>query len=939
MAYDIGPKIGMDGEAEFRKQLTEINASLKTLDTELKKVASEFQDNAESQDALISKNKVLAKTLETEKKKIEEVKKALEAAKENYGENSTQAQKWQQVLNRSETTLNNLEAEIRKNDQALEEMASGMRDAATGAKILDNSLDGIDDSKLSKTANAAENLSDKLSGVSKTAAGIGAAMLGTVPATQELRRDLSFLEENSKRTGNSMLSAEKAFKIFNSTSGETDSAIEGVSNLLQAGFTESNLEKAVMGLAGAATRFPDTLKIEGLADGLQETLATGKAIGPFAELLDRLGIGAANFDKELAKCNTSAEKQNLVLETLAKAGLMDSYKGWVKSNKELVDYENQVLDMQMALGDFAKTAAPIVTNIAKAGTKLIEAFNGAPKPIKATAGGLIAITAAASPTISIVGKTAKAINLLNNKESELGKTKTALTNASSKLFNVLKNHPYALVAAAAAGMAFAIYKGIESMNAETRAAQKAAQARSSAITSVQAQNREIDLYYQKLNELSAVENKSATQKQLMQQYVDKLNESVEGLNLTYDAENDKLNQTTDAIYKKIKAEKEEAIQIAFRKQAQKALEDYAETQIKIADKQTELAQAEAKYNEIARKGSSITYQEAQEKANLLEQINGLNREINDLTTASAAYNQEAIKITNQAAMQGSAWRELKDQAKQAGIDIPQSLINGLNEGKYAVPTTINELNSLISFQAAADKAGPQGAQLVNNLSAQIAAGEITVDEATKILTGTLDSNLNSSASKAGNKGRLTGSNYASGVSSASGTVNSAGIQIAAAGEKGASSVSFKPAGKAAGVGYAYGIKDAIRDAAEAARSIARAALAAAKKESQVRSPSRKWRKELGRQEGKGYVLGLKDMVSEAEAAGTELSNAGFFGASSNKMINASLFNEEKITAVAQAQFSAGFDYERLAEIMRMNGIYLEGRLVGRAMKEAGVVVR
>ena len=38
MAYDIGPKIGMDGEAEFRKQLSNINTSLKTLDTELKKV-------------------------------------------------------------------------------------------------------------------------------------------------------------------------------------------------------------------------------------------------------------------------------------------------------------------------------------------------------------------------------------------------------------------------------------------------------------------------------------------------------------------------------------------------------------------------------------------------------------------------------------------------------------------------------------------------------------------------------------------------------------------------------------------------------------------------------------------------------------------------------------------------------------------------------------
>lgn len=420
MAYDIGPKIGMDGEAEFRKQLTNINASLKTLDTELKKVASEFQDNAESQDALISKNKVLVKSLETETNKIEEVKKALAAAKENYGETSTQAQKWQQVLNRSETTINNLEAEIRKNDQALEEMANGLRDAATGAKILDSSIDKVDDSRLTQTANAANNLGDKLSTVSKAAAGLGAAMLGTVPATQELRRDLSFLEENSKRAGNSMRSTEKAFKVFNSTSGETDSSIEGVSNLLQAGFTESNLEKAVMGLAGAATRFPDTLKIEGLADGLQETLATGKSIGPFAELLDRLGIGAENFDAQLAKCNTTAEKHDLVLKTLAQAGLIDSYNAWAKNNKELVNYENAILDMQLALSDFAKTAAPLVTAIANAGTKAIEVFNGLPKPIKAATGIIIGLTAAASPLLKIIGNLGLALQGATTASATLG---------------------------------------------------------------------------------------------------------------------------------------------------------------------------------------------------------------------------------------------------------------------------------------------------------------------------------------------------------------------------------------------------------------------------------------------------------------------------------------------------------------------------------------
>ncbi len=46
MAYDIGPRIGIDGEAEFRKQLNNINTSLRTLGTEMQKVVSEFAENA-----------------------------------------------------------------------------------------------------------------------------------------------------------------------------------------------------------------------------------------------------------------------------------------------------------------------------------------------------------------------------------------------------------------------------------------------------------------------------------------------------------------------------------------------------------------------------------------------------------------------------------------------------------------------------------------------------------------------------------------------------------------------------------------------------------------------------------------------------------------------------------------------------------------------------
>src|SRR5690625_255925 len=47
----------------------------------------------------------------------------------------------------------------------------------------------------------------------------------------------------------------------------------------------------------------------------------------------------------------------------------------------------------------------------------------------------------------------------------------------------------------------------------------------------------------KVQELSDKENKSAAEKEMLKSYTDKLNESMEGLNLTYDEESGKLNQS------------------------------------------------------------------------------------------------------------------------------------------------------------------------------------------------------------------------------------------------------------------------------------------------------------------------------------------------------------------------------------------------------------
>lgn len=74
MADNFGLKIGVEGEKEFKKALSDINQSFKVLGSEMKLVSSQFDKNDKSVQALSSRNQVLNKEIETQKAKNRDFK-------------------------------------------------------------------------------------------------------------------------------------------------------------------------------------------------------------------------------------------------------------------------------------------------------------------------------------------------------------------------------------------------------------------------------------------------------------------------------------------------------------------------------------------------------------------------------------------------------------------------------------------------------------------------------------------------------------------------------------------------------------------------------------------------------------------------------------------------------------------------------------------------
>lgn len=265
---------------------------------------------------------------------------------------------------------------------------------------------------LGKLSSKASAVSSATAPLTKGIAAIGTAAIASVPATEELRSDLSKLDNAARDSGVSVDTARQAWQDFTVATDEADSSVEAVANLLAAGFDESSLQRAMEGITGAYLKFPDTLKIESLADSLQETLATGEATGQFAELIDRLGGSTKAFNEKLQSAATDSEKMALALQFLNDNGLNANYEAWKKNNEELVAHKDATIEFQEQYAKLAEELLPIITLILNQVSGLLNWFTSLDEGTQQFIVTIGLLIAAISPVSGAIGAVSSAISFL-----------------------------------------------------------------------------------------------------------------------------------------------------------------------------------------------------------------------------------------------------------------------------------------------------------------------------------------------------------------------------------------------------------------------------------------------------------------------------------------------------------------------------------------------
>lgn len=341
---------------EFTKQNKNVLALAQTTD-KLKSKITEFADKSDNVKKISSAFKDVQDAAKKISDKLTPVKNALEKVK--TGTNSVKGA-FELAAKKAAAIKEKLQPAINVCKNVAKAAAKiTFKTAEAGAKAVTTSV---------KAAAKA------LTAYTTAATGLATATFASIESTREYRNDLAKLEQGAKTSGNSFSEMKKELVNLTALTGESDSSIEALSNLMSAGFSDTQIKSAVESLSGAVIKFPDTLKIESLADSLQETIATGAGTGQFAELIERSGASLDDFNNGLANCSGEAERQQYALQWLAESGLAQVNAEYEKSHKALLDYEKAEQAVTEANSKIAQSAMPIAASFKNGYAGVLSAF-------------------------------------------------------------------------------------------------------------------------------------------------------------------------------------------------------------------------------------------------------------------------------------------------------------------------------------------------------------------------------------------------------------------------------------------------------------------------------------------------------------------------------------------------------------------------------------
>lgn len=284
----ISTKIKLDGEAEYKQRISEINAALGTLDSKIKLLNATYAGNENSIKGLTEINEVLNQKILTQRDKVEQLQEMLQKSAKAYGISDTTTQKYQQQLNNAEAALVKMERALADNTSKLEaaggaadNFSDGLADLAERTNKLGESLRGDKEQKYKQSIDQLNASIDVLD-----------AQMRKVAAEYEDSADSADLmaKKNDILTQKIIQQANKVDLL--------ESAFKNAAEYYEIGAVEtSRWEKELANAEAELYKMENQLKrnTEQMAKANEETGESAQSMGEIGDAAEEAGKGMGNL--------------------------------------------------------------------------------------------------------------------------------------------------------------------------------------------------------------------------------------------------------------------------------------------------------------------------------------------------------------------------------------------------------------------------------------------------------------------------------------------------------------------------------------------------------------------------------------------------------------------------------------------------------------------
>lgn len=284
----ISTKIKLDGEAEYKQRISEINAALGTLDSKIKLLNTTYAGNENSIKGLTEINEVLNQKILTQRDKVEQLQEMLQKSAKAYGISDTTTQKYQQQLNNAEAALVKMERALADNTSKLEaaggaadNFSDGLADLAERTNKLGESLRGDKEQKYKQSIDQLNASIDVLDAQMRK---VAAEYEDSADSADLMAKKNDILTQKIIQQANKVDLLESAFK--NATEYYEIGAVE-----------TSRWEKELANAEAELYKMENQLKrnTEQMAKANEETGESAQSMGEIGDAAEDAGQGMGNL--------------------------------------------------------------------------------------------------------------------------------------------------------------------------------------------------------------------------------------------------------------------------------------------------------------------------------------------------------------------------------------------------------------------------------------------------------------------------------------------------------------------------------------------------------------------------------------------------------------------------------------------------------------------